>query len=287
MAALGSYLQARSQNGEWLVRVEDLDPPREVPGAANAILRSLQRLGLDWDGPVLYQSTRLDRYGAALDRLRTLGKLYPCSCSRREIAAGGRAGAEGWIYPGTCRTAPDPQPDPQRRRVAWRVHTHDQPIGFQDTVQGARSQRLAQQIGDFVVKRADGLIAYQLAVVVDDAEQGITEVVRGSDLLDSTARQIHLQQLLGLSTPAYLHLPVATDPRGDKLSKQTGAPAITGHEGARLLVEALRFLGQPVEPALERADRAAVLRWAVEHWDPSRIPRVLGQVWWPTPVGRR
>lgn len=277
VAALGSYLRARSQGGEWLVRIEDLDPPREIPGAADAILRTLESLGLTWDGPVLYQSNRLERYQSALAELRALDMLYPCGCSRSEIAARGRPGPEGWVYPGTCRT----RRTTNRKRTALRVRTHNEPIAFSDAIQGANLQHLEQDVGDFVVKRADGFIAYQLAVVVDDADQGITEIVRGSDLLDSTARQIHLQRLLGLHSPGYAHLPIATDTAGRKWSKQTGAPAILDVTGTASLRAALRFLGQEVSDDLAQATREELLTWAIAHWDLSRIPRTLGLVWQP------
>ncbi|KAA3626432.1 MAG: tRNA glutamyl-Q(34) synthetase GluQRS [Proteobacteria bacterium] len=276
VAALGSYLQARSSGGEWLVRIEDLDPPREIAGAADAILFTLDHLGLEWDGPVVYQSTRQHRYREALDRLDTLGVLYPCSCSRSEIAARASPGTEGWIYPGTCRNR-----TAVGKHLALRTRTHNDPIAFIDTIQGEYGQRLETGVGDFVVKRADGLIAYQLAVVVDDAAQGITEVVRGSDLLNATPRQLYLQQLLGFPPPRYAHLPVATNDLGHKLSKQTGAQPLTQGAGNRYLLEALTFLGQAVSDDLRYATQAEILRWAVDHWDLHRVPRSSGLVWHP------
>lgn len=277
VAALGSYLQARHHDGQWYVRIEDIDPPREVPGAADSILRTLEALGLEWDGAVLYQSDRMEKYLAALDQLAALGLIYPCDCSRSVVAAHGQAGPEGWVYPGTCRNRQLRRSEP----LSWRIRTHNEPIVFEDSLQGVRQHRLEEHFGDFVVKRAGGWIAYQLAVVVDDAAQGISEIVRGSDLLDSTTRQIYLQSLLGLPTPGYLHLPVATDGQGDKLSKQTGAKAIDGRNAARHLRDALAFLGQTLPPEHDRMDRDELLKWAIGHWDLHRIPRTRGLFWQP------
>lgn len=269
IAAVGSYLQARHQGGRWHVRIEDLDPPREVAGAADAILRLLEAYGLHWDGEVLYQSRRHALYQAALERLRAAGFAYDCGCTRREIARA-PSGAEGPIYPGTCREGLPPG----KVARAVRLRTHDETLVFEDAVQGRIAQRLESEIGDFVVLRADGLFAYQLAVVIDDAAQGITEVVRGADLLDSTARQIYLQRLLGLSTPGYLHLPVAVDARGDKLSKQTHAQALPLDAPLPHLFQALAFLGQDPPTALLEGELAALWAWAVRHWNPARIPRI-------------
>lgn len=268
IAAAASYLDARSHGGDWYVRMEDVDRPREMPGAADSILRSLEALGLRWDGPVLYQSRRQDAYDAALEQLAADGAIYPCACSRREIADGAVAGPNGAIYPGTCRNGLPPG----RTARALRARVPPQRIDFDDRLQGHCGQELVTEVGDFVVRRADGLVAYQLAVVVDDADQRITHVVRGSDLLDSTPRQIHLQRLLGLPTPSYLHLPVAVDANGDKLSKQTGAPSIEGREPLELLLNALRFLGQQPPERLLEENCEALWQWAVAHWDPSRIP---------------
>lgn len=269
VAALGSYLQARRRGGRWLLRIEDLDPPREVPGAAEAILRALEAYGLHWDGEVVYQSRRTERYREALEALRARGLAYPCACSRREVRMAGRPGPEGAVYPGTCRGGPVGG----RAARAMRVLTHDAPIGFEDAVQGFFSQRLESEIGDFVIRRADGLYAYQLAVVVDDAEQGVTEVVRGADLLTSTPRQIHLQRLLGHATPAYAHLPVAVDARGAKLSKQTHARPLPLGRPVPLLRQALAFLGQPAPEELLEARVEELLAWAVAHWELSAVPR--------------
>jgi glutamyl-Q tRNA(Asp) synthetase len=231
------------------------------PGAADIILGALRALGLDWDGPVELQSRRRARYAAALERLAP--HTYACGCTRREIAdsALGLAADGAQIYPGTCRAGLPSGKDAR----AVRVRTTQAAMTFDDRVQGAQRQSLEREVGDFVLYRADGQFAYQLAVVVDDAEQGVTDVVRGADLLDSTARQIHLQRLLSLPTPRYLHVPVALNERGEKLSKQTGAAAIDTTRAREALAPALAFLGQPPS-----RDLAA----AVSRWDPARIPRV-------------
>jgi len=266
-AAVGSYLDARHCNGTWLVRMEDLDVPRCVPGAADDILRTLEAFGLHWDGEIIWQSRRTPAYEQALYELQASGAVYPCCCTRREIADSALHGIDGFVYPGTCRNGLSHE----RNTPAWRVRTNDQPIEFDDFLQGHTSQHLESEIGDFVVKRADGLFAYQLAVVVDDAFQGITHVVRGADLLHSTARQIYLQRLLGLPTPHYMHLPIAVNAQGEKLSKQTLAPAINTDDVIATLIAALEFLRQqpPVELRHGRVDE--VLEWAVKNWQPERM----------------
>lgn len=257
VAALASWLDARAAGGRWHVRIEDLDAPRAQAGAASQILRTLEGFGLDWDGEVSYQSARTERYGAALARLS--GHTYACGCSRREIADSslGLAADGAQIYPGTCRGGLPPG-KPAR---AIRVKTDGLAVEFVDRVQGAQRQQIGREVGDFVLLRADGQFAYQLAVIVDDAEQGITDVVRGADLLDSTARQICLQRLLGFSQPRYLHVPAAVNAAGEKLSKQTGALPV--EPSAAVLRKALAFLGQS-----ETGD----LREALRAWDPARIP---------------
>jgi glutamyl-Q tRNA(Asp) synthetase len=257
VAALASWLDARAARGQWLVRIEDLDPPREQPGAADHILRTLQALGLVWDREVVYQSARVERYRAALARLAA--HTYPCGCTRSEISDSALAIDGARIYPGTCRNGLAPG----RSVRAVRLRTDSRPIRFIDRLQGPMEQSIEREVGDFVLYRADGQFAYQLAVVVDDAEQGVTDVVRGADLLDSTARQIYLQRLLQYPTPRYLHVPVAVNRAGEKLSKQTGAPAVDASEPRPVLQEALRFLGQPPSDSLHEAVRS---------WDPSRIP---------------
>jgi glutamyl-Q tRNA(Asp) synthetase len=256
VAALASYLEARSVKGKWLVRMEDLDKPREQPGAADAILRALDALGLHWDGAVAYQSRRTSLYQDALERLRA--HTYPCGCTRSEIADSALASDGARVYGGSCRGG---LPQGKTAR-AIRVRAQGE-IRFTDRVQGPQAQQLERDVGDFVLWRADGQFAYQLAVVVDDAEQGVTDVVRGADLLDSTARQIHLQRLLGCATPRYLHVPVAVNAAGEKLSKQTGAEPMDAGRRGDALRRAFAFLGQAATD-----DLAEGLR----NWDASRIP---------------
>jgi glutamyl-Q tRNA(Asp) synthetase len=271
VAAVGSYLFAKSQGGEWHVRIEDLDTPRNVPGAADDMLRTLEALGLEWDGPVVYQSARMDAYASALHRLRASGLTYPCACSRREIADSIATGeSAGAAYPGTCRAGLSPG----RMARAERVRVDGAAIAFEDRLQGRIASKLADDVGDFVLKRADGPFAYQLAVVVDDADSGITEVVRGADLLDSTPRQIFLQRQLGLPTPRYAHLPVATDATGAKLSKQTAALRVDGRAPAEAIRAALRFLGQPVPGAAADRGPREMLDGAIAQFDSTCIPRV-------------
>lgn len=255
VAALASWLDARAAGGRWLLRIEDLDAPRVQPGASDAILRSLDALGLHWDGEVVYQSRRLPHYKQALAQLGT--HIYPCGCSRREIADSSlRMAADGaQIYPGTCRGGLAPG----KLARALRVRTTEGEIAFDDRVQGRQKQAVSREVGDFVLHRADGQFAYQLAVVVDDAAQGITDVVRGADLLDSTARQIHLQRLLGYSRPRYLHVPAAVNAAGEKLSKQTGAAPVDRSS----IRAALEFLGQ---------DETDDSQEALQNWQPARIP---------------
>lgn len=268
MAATASYLMARKTKGRWLVRVEDLDPPREVPGAADRILFDLERFGFEWDGVVEYQSRRHDHYAAALDRLVAMGEAYPCTCSRREIQAAGLRGVDGFRYGGFCRGGMHPD----RLARAWRLKVPDCAVGYQDGIQGEQSQNLFQEVGDFVLRRADGLWAYQLAVVVDDAEQGVTQVVRGADLLDSTPRQIWLQQLLGYRQPDYFHIPVIVNEKGEKLSKQTLAPALLPGREASQLWQALYLLWQSPPEEFRNADLAMLWAWAKLNWQEQKIP---------------
>ena len=273
VAAIGSYLQARSRGGSWLVRMEDLDPPREIAGASDAILRTLDQYGFEWDGSVLYQSTRHEAYLETLEQLRRDGLSYRCGCSRKQIAEQTmRLDISPAIYPGTCRT----QSVSPHQRHAIRLLSPDETIGFSDAIQGHFSQQLGSEVGDFVLRRADGLFAYQLAVVVDDAYQVITEVVRGSDLLDNTPRQILLQRLLQLPSPDYLHLPVVLNRQGQKLSKQTYAPALDDDNPLPALWQGLAFLGQQPIQELLQGSVEELWRWAVENWRSENIPRTLG-----------
>lgn len=261
VAAVGSYLQARSSGGDWLVRMEDLDTPRNAPGAADSILKDLERFGLLWEETVVYQSNRLDIYADALDRLRRDGLVYDCGCSRRDLEDG--------VYPGTCRNG---VPEGRQARSV-RVLTHDKPVSLDDQVQGEFAQLLDSAFGDFVVLRADGIFAYHLAVTIDDALQSISEIVRGADLLDSTPRQIHLQRCLGLPTPSYAHLPVAVNAKGSKLSKQTFAQPVGDLNPGEVLLEVLAFLGQTPMPELRGASASEILSWGVSNWRLKAVPR--------------
>ncbi|MFP6682679.1 MAG: tRNA glutamyl-Q(34) synthetase GluQRS [Gammaproteobacteria bacterium] len=262
VAAVASYLQARSSGGHWLVRIEDIDPPRESEGASAAILKALVALGLEWDGEVLYQSHMSEAYDEALAQLRNTGSSFPCACTRKQL--------RGSPYPGTCREGLAPGSVGRSTRV--RVDHSE--IKFLDELQGSYSQRLDKEVGDFILRRADRLYSYHLAVVVDDAAAGITEIVRGVDLLDSTPRQIYLQKLLGLYTPQYVHIPVVLNDRGAKLSKQTFAHPIDPHSTHRVLCEALRFLGQRLPPGMIDAKTDEIIKWALANWDLSAVGRV-------------
>lgn len=272
IAALGSALEARCRKGRWLVRIEDVDMPRAVPGMGDAMLATLARFGFEWDGEVLWQSRRIEAYAAALERLKAGGHVFPCACSRRALAevpdsALNRDGSRR--YPGTCRHGLPPG----ATLWAWRVKAEGT-IRFEDAIQGLQEEHLVQDVGDYVVCRADGTFAYQLAVVADDAEQGVTHVVRGADLLGSAGRQIHLQTLLGLPVPAYAHLPVATNAEGEKLSKQTLAHSVGEASPSRTLAAALEFLGQAPPEGLACASVSEIWAWALTNWDMSRVPRV-------------
>lgn len=262
IAALASYLDARAAKGRWLLRMEDLDPPREMPGAQFAILQALEAYGFEWDGQMVRQSERLDIYNAAIDQLWRDGHAYACSCSRKQLQP--FAG----LYPGFCRDAGRDVED-----AAIRLRVPDREYSFIDRVQGEFRQHLGREVGDFVIRRRDGLIAYQLAVVLDDAWQGVTDVVRGADLLDSTPRQLYLQQLLGLVQPRYLHVPLIIQPDGHKLGKRYRSPPLQPNEATPLLLRALRALGQPTPDELNDAQPAEVLAWAIRRWDAQRIPR--------------
>ena len=264
VAALGSYLDARHRGGRWLVRIEDLDTPRTVRGSADDILRTLEALNLHWDGEVVRQSTRRSRYEDALARLRGLGRTFECSCSRQSLTLQGESG-----YPGTCRNGPRrPGPTATRLRV-----TEGALMRFEDRIQGPRTQRL-DELGDFIIRRRDGVIAYQLAVVVDDADQGVTDVVRGADLLDSTAWQMELQRALQLPQPRYAHLPLVTAADGGKLAKSRCSVAPDLSDPGQVLLQALVLLQQRPPDALRGLAAAEVLKWAVLNWNPARLHRM-------------
>ena len=267
IAALASYCDAAAAGGQWLVRIEDVDEPRSSESAAENILRTLEGYGFQWDGEVVRQSRRAALYQAALDRLVAEGRAYACACSRKELETAAIGAGGERVYPGTCRAGAPPG----REARAWRMRVTDEALEFRDRLQGWQEQRLERDIGDFIVKRADGMFAYQLAVVVDDGEQGITHVVRGADLLASTPRQIWLQQALQLPMPQYLHHPVAILANGDKLSKQTGAAPLPSAPLPSLL-RAWSLLGQdPPERPLSVREFWA---WARNRWNTARLPPV-------------
>lgn len=270
LTAVASYADARSNGGKWLVRMEALDPPREMRGAESHILHTLEAFGFEWDGEVAYQSRRYALYEETLCRLKTAGLVYPCHCSRKDWQAGARRGADGFVYNGRCRH-PGQRPAPQGKQPAWRIRVPDRDIGFSDGIVGGYAQNLAGDIGDFVLLRADGYWAYQLAVVADDAEQGVTHIVRGQDLLVSTPRQIYLQQCLDVPTPQYAHLPLLTNAQGQKWSKQTLAPALDLNRREQLLRQVFRYLNLPEAPETDRP--AELLDWAVAHWDMDKVPK--------------
>ena len=266
IAAVASYLQARSKRGEWLLRIEDVDTTRRVTGSDSAIMSTLERLGFEWDQEVTWQSRRTEQYQQALEQLMAEERVFPCTCSRKLLAQ--TAGEISGVYPGTCRSNRLPLAHPH----AIRLRVDDIMIHFDDAVSGEYRQSLVDECGDFVIKRRDGLFAYQLAVVVDDALQGITEVVRGADLLDSTPRQIFLQRCLGYSQPDYVHLPLMLDPQGRKLSKSEGAAELNADKPAASLHKALAHLGQQPPLALMHAGVTDIWQWALENWEIGKIP---------------
>ena len=277
VAAVGSYCLARQGGGKWLVRIEDLDRPRVIEGAADLILSTLEGLGFEWDEAPVYQSRRTARYEEVLARLDGGDHVFPCACSRREILASApHPGEEGPVYTGTCRQGLPPGRSPR----SLRLRVPGDPLAFVDGVFGEVEQCLASAVGDFILRRADGLFAYQLAVVVDDADSGVNQVVRGADLLHSTPRQIYLYACLGWPVPRYVHLPLALDTAGDKISKRQGEVSVCRQgSGGLLLAQALRFLGQEVPAELEQAPPGEVLRWGVEHFRLDAVPhenRVAG-----------
>ena len=264
VAALASFLDARSQNGQWLIRIEDLDPPRESPSAPETILKQLKDFELAWDGSVLFQSTRLDAYAAALARLKDRKLTFQCRCSRNKTPS---------IYPGTCRDAAHAETS-AGLPTSTRLRVEACEVSFEDRILGTKTWNLQHQIGDFIIRRKDNLFAYQLAVVVDDAYQNITHIVRGSDLLDSTPRQIFLNQCLDLPQPVYAHLPVILGKDGFKLSKQAMARPISNEDPIRLLKLALKALGQKV---IDSVDYSEVLALSILNWDIGQVPKNLSQ----------
>lgn len=272
VAAVGSYCLARREGGLWLLRMEDLDPPRVVPGAADEILFALEKLGLNWDGEIVWQSQRNEAYLAAVERLRQKGLVFDCACTRKEIIMSApHPGEEGPVYPGTCRTG---LPAGRKPR-ALRIKVPQEQLSFTDGVFGSVQQVLADAVGDFVLRRADGLFAYQLAVVVDDAAAGINQVVRGADLLSSTPRQIFLHACLDSQVPHYVHLPMVVGRNGKKISKRHGSAGLDyAFRGSALISRSLSLLGQTVPQELQGAPPEELLRWAVKSFDPRNIPAV-------------
>lgn len=268
IAAVGSYLQAKTQSGFWFLRIEDLDPPREAPGASDSIITTLADFGFEWDGEILFQSRRHALYESVIDQLQTQDRVYYCSCSRKQINEIAKPGLNGPIYPQSCYGK-------KQKKGALRFHTDKQTIVFKDSVQGMIKQNIATESGDFVIKRSDGLYNYQLAVVIDDFEQQITEVVRGSDLLSLTPSQIYLQQALNYTTPDYIHMPVITNTKGQKLSKQTNAPAVTPIAASESLWFCLNFLGQQPPDELKKVSKEELWRWAMANWSLEKIPKTL------------
>ena len=270
VAAVASYLQARTRSGRWLLRIEDIDPPRTVPGATEKIIGSLEAHGFEWDGPTLFQSRHLEQYAAVVDDLMRQQLAYRCICSREEIRqAATRTGAAGPIYPGTCRNRSPAETADQP--AAIRLRTEDIDVRFRDELLGEISTSVAESVGDFVIRRKDGLFAYHLAIVVDDHAQQITEIVRGRDLLELTPAQLTLQQMLGYPSPDYFHVPIVTNDQGQKLSKQTGATALDDRNPAANLLAALKFLHQPAPAELAVAKPATIWAWALENWAPEKL----------------
>lgn len=273
LAAMASYLDARSHQGQWLLRIEDLDTFRERPGAADEIIRTLSAYGFEWDGDIVYQTARLPVYQKIMQQLSQQGLSYACTCTRKQLIAEAPPGPFGRIYPGHCRVKIGmPHPD---SRHAIRINVPDQDISFTDRTQGDYAQNLAKQLGDFIILRSDGVFAYQLAVVVDDDWQNITHIVRGADLLDNTPRQLYLQQVLGYAQPTYLHIPMANNAQGQKLSKQTHATALDTTDALENLCAALTFLGHDVPDAAEFATVRDFWDWAIANWDPASIPQTM------------
>jgi len=271
VAALASYLDARAQGGDWLLRIDDLDRGRCVPGMDTQIVRTLESFGFEWDGEITFQSEHTEAYRSALATLQRQGRIYYCRCSRKQIAvAATQAGLEGPIYPGTCRTLGLSD----GKGLAARIRTDESEIRFEDRLFGEQNQNLARDIGDFVVRRADGYFAYQLAVVVDDYSTGINQVVRGADLLPSTPRQLWLGQLLGFPHPRYLHIPLVFGPDGKKLSKTDQAHPVNTDDPLPALLDAWRFLCQP-SPQPDSLSFQDFWPWAKAHWRPQQMQEMI------------
>lgn len=273
IAASAAYLDAKANQGEFIIRIEDLDPAREIAGSDKLILKTLEQFGFEWNEPVAYQSKRTDIYQSYLDKLNAKRLIYRCQCSRRQLRAEAQFGPLGMIYPNHCRQVNVAATN----RHAIRLKVCDSTITINDQVFGQISQNLLTDLGDFIIRRSDGNFAYQFAVVIDDALQQISHVVRGSDLLDSTPRQVYIQQCLSLPRPNYLHVPTATDNQRTKLSKQTGATAISSKQANKQLVQVLEFLGQAPPSELEKSSLDDIWHWAIHNWQPKSIPKLLNK----------
>ncbi|MCV6626034.1 MAG: tRNA glutamyl-Q(34) synthetase GluQRS [Cellvibrionaceae bacterium] len=266
LAALASYLDIKQQRGLWLLRIEDLDPPREEPGATDKIIASLLAHGLEPDGQISYQSQRHELYHQALQQLLQLGHVFPCRCSRSQLQQ------QGGLHRGRCYSG---EVAPDSPGWAWRLAVSDIDINYCDRLQGPQQQNLLGQVGDFVLRRKDGLFAYQLAVVADDIDQGVNQIVRGVDLIDSSPRQIYLYQCLGQTPPTYLHIPLILNRDGQKLSKQNYAPALDDKAARDNLVYCLQCLGMAAPAELAAEDCAQILAWGIAHWNPAKVPQQL------------
>ena len=263
-AALASFLHARACQGQWLLRIDDIDSPREVAGASESIIDTLQSFGLHWDGPIVNQSSHLENYQSIIDQLITQKQVYPCTCSRKSLSA-----LDMHVYPGICRHLQDQKPP-----YSLRLKSTECEISFDDELQGPQKSNFSQQHGDFIIKRKDGITAYQLAVVIDDHLQNISHVVRGFDLLDSTPKQIALQNILGFNTPHYCHFPIIIDPQGNKLSKQQCAQAVSAETPQKTLFLLLELLQQNPPSQLKTASVQEIISWGIEHWQLSPLKKV-------------
>ncbi len=276
IAAVGSYLQAKHHQGEWLIRIDNIDPPREQKGAADDILKTLESFGFEWDYDVLYQSSKLQRYQDAVNDLIKQKLAYPCSCSKRSIKQKTGQTEREIIYPGYCRNGPlikSDEPLEKSSDYSIRLRCNNDLIHFEDAIQGKQDINLEKYKGDFIIQRRDRYFSYQLATGIDDAEQGITEVVRGADLLDCTPCQLHVQNVLNLTSPQYCHLPIALNDEGQKLSKQRHAKAITIKDSVVLLYSALKFLGQKPPEDLMKTSQDELWLWAKSHWQLDWVPK--------------
>ncbi len=267
IAATASYLCAKSVQGQWLLRIEDVDKFRIKKNSINSILHTLETYGYQWDGDILYQSQRSEAYQDALDSLHQL--TYPCTCSRKFLQRQAPANTYGYVYPGYCRKQIS---NPKAKQFAIRLRTNNTSICFNDALQGLYCQNIEDKVGDFIIKRSDGMFSYQLAVVVDDEYQQITEIVRGSDLLDNTPRQLYLQQCLGYQQPSYLHFPTAITKDGKKLSKQNYAPQVDSYQKRQTILRTLNFLGQQTPTADNFSSLDNLWDWAIKNWDRAKIP---------------